>query len=69
MLCVSIDDPEDSELGSVAEKAPLGKDLISLGVGEGFITGNTGQKTSQISSKVLGHEIVIYIHLIYNLAC
>lgn len=32
------DDPEDSELGSVAEGTPLGKDCISLGVGEGFTT-------------------------------
>ncbi|KAM9311597.1 SH3 domain and tetratricopeptide repeat-containing protein 2 [Gastrophryne carolinensis] len=32
------DDPEDSELVSVAEETPLGKHSICLGVGEGFIT-------------------------------
>ncbi|KAM4748073.1 SH3 domain and tetratricopeptide repeat-containing protein 2 [Rhinophrynus dorsalis] len=32
------DDPEDSELVSVAEDTPLGKDSVSLAVGEGFIT-------------------------------
>lgn len=48
MICVSIDDPEESELGSVAVGTPLGKDCISLGVGEGFITGNAGHKTGHI---------------------
>ncbi|XP_066447392.1 SH3 domain and tetratricopeptide repeat-containing protein 2 isoform X5 [Eleutherodactylus coqui] len=32
------DDLEDSELVSVAEETPLGKETISLGVGEGYIT-------------------------------
>ncbi|XP_075065723.1 SH3 domain and tetratricopeptide repeat-containing protein 2 [Mixophyes fleayi] len=32
------DDPEDSELVSVADETPLGKDSVSLGVGEGYIT-------------------------------
>ncbi|XP_077121887.1 SH3 domain and tetratricopeptide repeat-containing protein 2 isoform X2 [Ranitomeya variabilis] len=32
------DDLEDSELVSVTEETPLGKEIISLGVGEGYIT-------------------------------
>ncbi|XP_075457090.1 SH3 domain and tetratricopeptide repeat-containing protein 2 isoform X4 [Ascaphus truei] len=35
---MALDDPEDSELVSVAEEIPLGQDSVSLAVGEGFIT-------------------------------